>query len=104
MNLNEYQQQAKRTMPEVPTLENAVLGLCGESGEVADNLKKVMYQGHDFKNTKFIDELGDCLWYIALAAEALGTTMDVIAQYNITKLRTRYPQGFSADKSINRSI
>lgn len=47
-------------------------------------------------------ELGDCLWYIALAAEVLGISMDTIAQTNVDKLLKRYPDGFDPIRVNNR--
>ena len=47
-------------------------------------------------------ELGDICWYIAEAATAIGYSLEDIMQMNIDKLRKRYPEGFSAERSINR--
>ena len=102
-----YQAEAMRTAnpntDEGAKLINAVLGLAGESGEVADHVKKFLYQGHELDIEKLIKEAGDILWYIALLSQALGRNMDYIAQENIMKLRKRYPDGFSTEKSINRN-
>lgn len=105
MNLNEYQRLAQRTAntgrPSAK-LENGILGLCGELGEIADIWKKYMYQGHEFDFDHAIREAGDILWYIAELAAGLGCTLEDIAQINIDKLRTRYPDGFDAEKSMHR--
>ena len=53
-------------------LSNAVLGLAGEAGEVADLLKKYKHHGHDFNKEKFCKELGDLLFYVSLAAHGVG--------------------------------
>ena len=42
------------------------------------------------------DELGDVLWYLAVAAKAAGLTLDEVAAKNVDKLRARYPEGFKA--------
>lgn len=101
-----YQLYAQRTSnPDLTPgdhLLNGVMGLNGEAGEVIDLIKKHHYQGHPFDSDKLIDELGDCLWYIAECAAALGTTVDAIMEENIRKLTRRYPQGFSAERSVNR--
>ena len=47
-------------------------------------------------------ELGDVLWYVAETATALSMTLDEVAARNIAKLKMRYPDGFSAEKSIHR--
>lgn len=101
MDMTTYQEKAKRTM-NCPDIINASLGLCGESGEVADVVKKFAYQGHDLDRDHIIEELGDILWYVAQAAESICVDMSVIAENNIRKLLLRYPDGFSSDKSINR--
>lgn len=81
---------------------NGVLGLNGEAGEVADLVKKSLYQGHPYDKHKIADELGDVLWYIALLSMAIGIDMDQIALNNINKLRGRYPEGFKEERSLNR--
>lgn len=82
-------------------LRHGVFGLCSEAGEVAGLLQKT-YQGHTMDTDNMVKELGDCLWMIAEIATAMGLSLDDIAQQNIDKLRRRYPDGFSAERSINR--
>ena len=81
---------------------NGALGMCGESGEVADIIKKHTFQGHDLKVDKIREEAGDVLWYIAIVCEALEITIEDLMEDNIRKLSARYPGGFSVDKSVNR--
>lgn len=105
MTLNEYQQLAQRTSAHEESLwklENGLLGLFGEGGECADILKKTLFQGHAFDKEHMAKELGDVLWYVAETASGLGMTMDEIAQKNIDKLNARYPDGFDAERSMNR--
>lgn len=104
MTGNEYQQLAMRTA----TLKcfdpaNAALGLAGEAGEVADEVKKFLYQGREWDAEKIIEELGDVLWYVALMAEYFGAPLDFVMEYNIDKLRKRYPDGFSFEASEERA-
>ena len=61
-----------------------------------------MYQGHIEPEEHYKKELGDLLWFIAEYCTANGWTLDEIAQMNIDKLRKRYPDGFNAERSINR--
>ena len=108
MQFSEYQKLAQRTsnrslLPGEHVM-NGALGLCGESGEVADSVKKAYMQGHHFDREHIAEELGDVLWYVAETAAALGFDMDDIAMKNIEKLCKRYPAGFSADRSINREV
>ena len=106
MTLNEYQNLAQRTSNRALEMKghlfNGVLGLAGEAGECVDLMKKRYYQDGREIYTDLIDELGDVLWYIAETASALDVTLDSIAQHNIEKLIRRYPEGFSADRSLHR--
>lgn len=109
MLANEYQRLAMRTASQEVTsnqekgLMNAVLGLCGEAGEIADSVKKYHFHGHDLDKSELVKELGDILWYVALAATTLDVPLAEIMQGNIDKLQRRYPDGFSAEASRNRS-
>ena len=104
---NEYQRQAMRTanknLPADEKLLNAVMGMCGEAGEAIDLLKKHRAQGAALDIDRLAKEVGDCLWYIAEFAEASGISLAEIAQRNIAKLKARYPEGFSEERSNNRA-
>ena len=103
MTIEEYQLAASRTaVGKCRDLANAGLGLTGEAGEVADLIKKHLYQGHDLPREKVVEELGDLMWYIALTANLIGKGMEEIMQANIDKLWSRYPNGFRAEDSIHR--
>ena len=103
MNANEYQKLVMRTLnPELSRkdiLINSVMGLCGESGEAIDIVKKWLAQGHELDKAKLAKELGDIAWYLAEAATALDMPLGDILQGNIDKLKARYPEGFEADRS-----
>ena len=106
---NEFQEEALRTAsdhtydaPHKNMMLEGVLGLCGEAGEAADAVKKTIFQGHDLDRAHVAEELGDCLWYIAVAAHAIGYELDTIMQMNVNKLRNRYPDGFDPQRSIRR--
>lgn len=106
MHGNEYQMLAQRTSNKKLTpnehIMNGALGLCGEAGEVADSVKKAYMQGHGIDRAHIAEELGDVLWYVAETATAIGYDLDTIMQMNIDKLRRRYPEGFSSERSIHR--
>lgn len=105
MTLDEYQALARRTMGDRPPeqqLANAALGLAGEAGEVADTLKKHLFHGRPLDREAVVKELGDCLWYVAAMATAIGASLDEVGATNIDKLRRRYPNGFSAEASLRR--
>ena len=106
MTVNEYQELAMTTLnkdlTEDQILLNGVMGLCGESGEVIDLVKKWFAHGHELDKEKLVKELGDVAWYIAEIATALGVTLDEVCTKNIAKLKKRYPDGFKSENSINR--
>ncbi len=107
MTINEYQKLAMTTLnPELDrkdVLINGVMGLCGESGEAIDIVKKWLAQGHELDKEKLTKELGDICWYLAETATALGLDLEDIMAANIEKLKKRYPQGFESARSINRA-
>ena len=106
MTINEYQKLAMRTLnPELSqkdVLINGVMGLCGESGEAIDIVKKWLAQGHDLDRERLAKELGDIAWYLAETAYALDIPLEDILKANIEKLAKRYPEGFAAERSIFR--
>ena len=108
MNINEYQKLAMATLnPKLDkkdVLINGVMGLCGESGEAIDIVKKYLAQGHKLDTEHLAKELGDIAWYLAETATAIGYDLDDIFQMNIEKLKKRYPQGFNVEHSINRQF
>ncbi len=96
MDLDAYQRQARLTAhyPEVGS--NPIyptLGLCGEAGEVADKVKKVLRDRQGVFDAQVLDglklELGDVLWYVAQLASELGFSLEEIGQANLSKLADR---------------
>ena len=106
MEVNEYQKLAMTTLNPAlnkrDVLINSVMGLCGESGEAIDIVKKWMAQGHTLDRERLAKELGDIAWYLAEAATALDLSLEEILQANIEKLKKRYPEGFDETRSIDR--
>ena len=107
MEINEYQLLAMRTLnkelDQKEVLTNSVMGLCGESGEACDLVKKHLFHGHELDRDALIKELGDVAWYLAEAATAIEIDLSEVFERNIEKLKKRYPEGFSEEKSINRT-
>ena len=113
MTANEYQREALKTESKTWVTEGddenalrliqGLMGLCGESGEAIDILKKTIFQGHELDREHLVRELGDVAWYLALSADALGYSLEEILKENLKKLARRYPDGrFDAEKSMNR--
>jgi NTP pyrophosphatase (non-canonical NTP hydrolase) len=93
-----YQLEVRRTavpgLSERDDLLLGAIGLCGESGEAADLVKKHVFHGVPLDRDALIAELGDVLWYLAHLANVVGISLDDVAAANVEKLRRRYPSGF----------
>ena len=96
MEINEYEKLAMATLnkniKKEDILINSAMGLCGESGEVIDLIKKHLFQGHELNKDDLVKELGDVAWYLAEAAYALDVSLEEICQKNIEKLKKRFPE------------
>lgn len=95
MNFEEYKTQVKKTrstiyvkLPE--NLEHWIIGLATEAGELLDALKKAKFYGNNLDKVNIQEELGDIMWYLALAADSLDLTLEEIMDSNIRKLKKRY--------------
>lgn len=82
---------------------NACLGLSGEVGEFNDMIKKWVFHEKELDMEHAKKEMGDVLWYVAMMCESFGWNMEDVMQTNIDKLKARYPEGFSADRSLHRA-
>lgn len=106
MLVHEYEADVMRTMNPCLTMEalliEGLLGLNSEAGEAGDIFKKYKYQGHPFDKEHIAIELGDAAWYLVEAAHAIGYSLEEILQMNIEKRAKRYPNGFEAQRSLNR--
>ena len=90
----------------VHRLLTAALGMCAESGEFTEIVKKIVFQGKPVNADNLYHmkrELGDIMWYVAQACMTLDTTIDEIIEMNVEKLEKRYPGGeFDVHHSENR--
>ena len=106
LTANDYQRQAMKTLnsklSRQEILINGVMGLCGESGEAIDIVKKHLFHGHPLDREALKKELGDIAWYLAETAYALDISLEEIMSANIAKLKQRYPEGFSESASLKR--
>lgn len=95
MTINDYQVQAKEfaTYPENAKFAYLVMGLCGESGEVAEKFKKIIRDKNseiDEKDREEIaKELGDVIWYVSELSRSLDLSLEEVVEMNINKLQSR---------------
>ncbi|NET72995.1 MAG: nucleoside triphosphate pyrophosphohydrolase family protein [Sphaerospermopsis sp. SIO1G2] len=111
MELNGYQKATKTTAQypdqgEMGGLLYTVLGLTGESGEVADKVKKILRDKQGVLSPQdeldIVKELGDVLWYVSRCAEELGYTLEYVAFMNLLKLYDRKGRGKIKGSGDNR--
>lgn len=108
MNLNEYQQEAAKTaiFPHDNDVTYLSLALCGEAGELADKVKKVIRDNDGLfthkDNLALVRELGDVLWYAANLAKSLDFTLNEVAQMNLDKIQLRLLHGTIHGSGDNR--
>jgi len=100
MDMNEYQEMAKETniYPDSSAgLYAMTLGLCGESGEFADKMKKIIRDEKEVMTEEnrlgLALELGDVQWYLSQIASRLGIDLSTIGEINIEKLKSRKERG-----------
>tara|TARA_X000001382_G_scaffold63004_1_gene43533 strand:+ start:383 stop:808 length:426 start_codon:yes stop_codon:yes gene_type:complete len=89
-------------LTEFSQLLTASIGMQAESGEFSEVIKKIIFQGKPFNGDQRYHlkrELGDVLWYWVQGCTALGYTPQEVMQENISKLESRYPNGFEAVRS-----
>ena len=106
MKADDYQVLASRTINKaiigsIGCEYHAIHGLAGEVGEIHSLYQKV-YQGHEMDDEHLKKEVGDLLWFIAELCTCRGWKLSDVMQMNIDKLKARYPEGFSVDKSLHR--
>ena len=109
MDLDDYQRGALRTAAprdKHNELLHLVLGLVGESGEVAEKFKKWVRDLESDESrldrADIAKELGDVLWYVAVLADYLDLSLDDIAAANLAKLASRQTRGVLGGSGDNR--
>lgn len=90
-------------------LDHAGKGLCTEAGEFQDMLKKHIFYGKPLDFVNLMEEVGDILWYVALAVDVLRKlkvveSFDEVLTLNIEKLAKRYPEKFKEWDALNRNL
>lgn len=111
-SINEYCRLANVTLAdrvrsdEFLTQMNALTGLASETGEINEIFKKIHFHGHPLDEETRIHikkEAGDLIWYWALLCYVMGFDPADVLGTNIEKLKKRYPEGFSTERSMNRA-
>ena len=109
MDFATYQRRSRETARYPDAGTNPIyptLGLCGESGEVADKVKKVLrdqageFDAHSLEGLRL--ELGDVLWYVSQLATELNLSLDEIAEANLAKLASRVARDVIAGSGDRR--
>lgn len=109
MTFKEYQELAKTTAA-YPNIGNnyvyPTLGLAGETGEVAEKIKKVIRDNNGIidseKKEEIAKELGDVLWYLAQLGTELKLDFNYIAEKNLEKLKSRQKRNHLHGSGDNR--
>lgn len=108
MTFEEYQQAARQTaiFPNDNTISYLALALCGEAGELADKVKKVLrdkegiFTKEDLRAIAL--EAGDCMWYLANLGQAIGISLSEMAEMNKEKIHRRQINGTIHGSGDNR--
>ena len=109
MDFETYQINARKTAIYPGLGSNYVyptLGLVGESGEVAEKVKKVIRDKNGIFDQETLiaikKELGDVLWYISNLSSELNFSLEDIAEENLNKLKKRSMEGKIKGAGDNR--
>lgn len=94
----------KRMTVSTLRLDHAADGMCTEAGEFKDELKKFKFYGKEIDRINLIEELGDILWYIAIACDEIGVSLEEVMIRNINKLQERYAGKFCEGMALNRDL
>lgn len=104
MDFDTYQREAKKTAmyPERLKVTYTTMCLCGEAGELANKVKKVMRGDNQVNKEELAGEMGDILWYLSQLATDLELSFNLVAEGNLQKLRSRSERGVLKGNGDNR--
>jgi NTP pyrophosphatase (non-canonical NTP hydrolase) len=85
-------------------LLHAMIGMCTESGEIQDQIKKHIFYGKQIDKTNLVEEVGDLMWYVGVMCSELGVDLEDVMEKNIAKLRARYGEKFTEAAALNRNL
>lgn len=96
----------KERLQDVGTIRllHAMIGMCTETGEIQDQVKKHVFYGKPLDRTNLMEEIGDTLWYIGVMSDELGISLEEIMDKNIAKLRARYGSKFTEAAALKRDL
>lgn len=107
MKADEYVKAAMRSLKESSdlhfNLNHALHGLCSETGEIADTIKKHIVYVQPLNVANLDEEIGDLMWYVALLCYANNLSLEACMQHNIQKLMKRYPEKFTPQAALARA-
>lgn len=89
---------------ELTRLLHASIGMQTESAEFSDQLKKHIFYGKPLDKVNLKEEIGDLLWYLAIALDTLDSSFEVEMLRVIKKLKVRYPDKFSNELAASRRL
>ena len=97
-----YSEASERYADNAEMLHYAI-GICGESGELIDAVKKHVQYGRSLDLDNIKEEIGDILWFIARICDFYGWSIEEVMAGNIAKLQVRFPEKFTqeAEQNIN---
>ena len=108
MTFKKYQKRAivSKIYPNSLGVYYTLIGLFGESGEIAEKIKKIIRDKEGIISEQdkgeLSKELGDVLWYLTALADELGLSLEEIAKENIVKLDSRAKRGKLEGSGDNR--
>jgi NTP pyrophosphatase (non-canonical NTP hydrolase) len=89
-------------LPAMYDLVHASFGISGEAGEFLDAVKKAFIYNKPLDVVNAKEELGDMMWYLALACRALNVSFEELMTMNIDKLKVRYPEKYTDEHAAAR--
>jgi len=106
MRESKDQQKIKDRLQSTDTVRllHAMIGLCTEGAEIQDQMKKHIFYGKDIDKVNLVEELGDLMWYVAIAADTLGVSLEEIMERNNAKLEARYGKVFTETAALTRDL
>lgn len=101
----DYQSMSNRLQDkELVRLLHAGVGVSTEANEFLDTLKKTIFYGKELDKINLREELSDMLYYITMALDELGFTMEEVMAKNMEKLKARYGDKFTEQAALNRDL